>query len=112
MGLRSAGVQNSAIARGRFGFRKRNVRMRLLLVAKIEPIRFLRRLADPTITCLFCMGRKAIVAYQRTSPLHARSHIKGINLDIFIILIKIIPMSNLCSWRKEHPITVLKRLKE
>ncbi|ACD90397.1 hypothetical protein Clim_1335 [Chlorobium limicola DSM 245] len=37
---------------------------------------------------------------------------KGIDLDIFIILIKIIPMSNLCSWRKEHPITVLKRLKE
>ncbi|GEM_PF-3163692 len=105
MGLRSVEVQNSAIACARFGFRKSDDRMHLLLVAKIEPLRFLRRLADPTITCLFCMGRKAIVAYQRSSPLHALSHIKGINLDIFIILIKIIQMSNLCSWRKEHPIT-------
>ncbi len=51
------------------------------------------------------MGWKAIVSYQRSSPLHALSHIKGINLNIFIILIKIIQMSNLCSWRKEHPIT-------
>ncbi|ACD90402.1 hypothetical protein Clim_1340 [Chlorobium limicola DSM 245] len=30
--------------------------MRRQLFIKIKPLRFLRRLADPTITCRLCMG--------------------------------------------------------
>ncbi|ABL65407.1 hypothetical protein Cpha266_1378 [Chlorobium phaeobacteroides DSM 266] len=37
--------------------------MRRQLFIKIKPLCFLRRLADPTITCLLCMGRQVIVAY-------------------------------------------------
>ncbi len=31
--------------------------MRRQLFIKIKPLYFLRRLADPTITCLLCIGR-------------------------------------------------------